>query len=75
MNNKIQISNLYFQLDTSQELTKQKSAIENHINNLTYELFCRNKFKKPFFDLYVLFSPFNEASRAFYPFINHLKKH
>jgi hypothetical protein len=43
------------------------------INSEEYELFCRNKFRKPLF-FYALFNPFNEANKAFYPFIPYLKK-
>ena len=54
--------------------SKNQTKINEKINTESYELFCRNKFRKPLFDLYAMFNPFNEANKAFYPFIPYLKK-
>jgi acyl-coenzyme A synthetase/AMP-(fatty) acid ligase len=79
MTNIPQISNMSFFNEASLDIEKITSEIKKKINEKidpeTYELFCRNKFRKPLFDLYALFNPFNEASKAFYPFIPYLKKH
>lgn len=73
-----QISNMFFHNESSLDIEKLVIEIENKIiqkiTPITYELFCRNKFKKPLFDLYALFNPFNEACKAFYPFIPYLKE-
>lgn len=72
------ISNLKFfnevTLDIDVIVREVEEKIEKKINKETYENFCRNKFRKPLFDLYALFNPFNEANKAFYPFIPYLKK-
>lgn len=73
-----QISNLRFYTESSLAIDsiseKKEQNIHNKINSSSYELFCRNKFRKPLFDLYAMFNPFNEANKAFYPFISYLKK-
>jgi acyl-coenzyme A synthetase/AMP-(fatty) acid ligase len=72
-----QINNIYFGESFTQNIpsliAKNEAKLNALIDDEKYELFCRNKFKKPVFDLYALFNPFNEAFRAFYPFIPHLK--
>lgn len=72
------ISNLKFfneiTLDIDVVTTAIKEKIEKKIDKTTYENFCRNKYRKPLFDLYALFNPFNEANKAVYPFIPYLKK-
>jgi acyl-coenzyme A synthetase/AMP-(fatty) acid ligase len=79
MTNIPQISNMSFFNESSLDIEKLTSEIEKKINTKInpeiYELFCRNKFRKPLFDLYALFNPFNEATKAFYSFIPYLKKH
>lgn len=74
-----QVANMRFFNESSLSIEKLTSEIEIKINRKinpeTYELFCRNKFRKPLFDLYALFNPFNEANKAFYSFIPYLKKH
>lgn len=71
------ISNIYFGDSYTQNIpsliSKNESKLNSLIDSEKYELFCKNKFKKPVFDLYALFNPFNEAFRAFYPFIPYLK--
>lgn len=73
------VSNMHFFNESSLKIEKLSTAIESiinkKINSEEYELFCRNKFRKPLFDLYALFNPFNEANKAFYPFIPYLKKY
>jgi acyl-coenzyme A synthetase/AMP-(fatty) acid ligase len=73
------VSNMHFFNESSLKIEKISTAIESKINKKInseeYELFCRNKFRKPLFDLYALFNPFNEANKAFYPFIPYLKKY
>jgi len=65
--------------ESSLKISKLSSATQTKINEKInaerYELFCRNKYRKPLFDLYAMFNPFNEANKAFYPFIPYLKKH
>lgn len=39
-----------------------------------YELFLQRKGRRPLFDLYACFQPFNEATKAFFPFIKNLQK-
>lgn len=39
-----------------------------------YEFFARQKGRRPNFDIYACFQPFNEAFKAFFPFIHTLKK-
>ena len=74
-----QVSNIKFfnesPLTISNISSTNQSKINEKINAETYELFCRNKYRKPVFDLYAMFNPFNEANKAFYPFIPYLKKH
>lgn len=69
--------NVYFNDFSSSNFPKIADEIDRQIDNLIdldkYELFLRNKFKKPSFDIYAIFNPFNEAFRAFYPFISYLK--
>ena len=60
-------------IDTIADAVEEK--ITQKIDKDQYELFCRHKFKKPLVDIYALFNPFNEATKAFYPFIPFLKKH
>jgi acyl-coenzyme A synthetase/AMP-(fatty) acid ligase len=71
------LNNIYFGDSFTQNIPtlvlKNESKINALIDLEKYEAFCRNKFKKPIVDLYALFNPFNEAFRAFYPFIAHLK--
>ncbi|MES2796202.1 MAG: hypothetical protein V4683_09560, partial [Bacteroidota bacterium] len=71
------INSIYFGDSFTQNIpslvSKNEAQLSSAIDAAKYELFCRNKFKKPVFDLYALFNPFNEAFRAFYPFIPHLK--
>ena len=74
-----QVSNIKFFNEAALKISKlssdNQSKINEKINAETYELFCKNKYRKPVFDLYAMFNPFNEASKAFYPFIPYLKKH
>lgn len=73
-----QVSNMRFYNESSLKIaklsSKNQTKINEKINTESYELFCRNKFRKPLFDLYAMFNPFNEANKAFYPFIPYLKK-
>ena len=73
------ISNLQFFNESSLEIPKiiaeTQARLNEKINSEGYEQFCRNKYRKPVFDLYAMFNPFNEANKAFYPFIPYLKKH
>lgn len=69
---------MLFYNESSLEIAKISSTnqtkINEKINSESYEIFCRNKFRKPLFDLYAMFNPFNEANKAFYPFVPYLKK-
>jgi len=71
------ISNLTFFNEASLDINILASEIKNNIQKkidpATYETFCRNKYRKPLFDIYAFFNPFNEANKAFYPFIPYLK--
>ena len=73
-----QVSNIRFFNEASLKISKLSSTnkikLSEKISNKTYELFCRNKYRKPLFDLYAMYNPFNEANKAFYPFIPYLKK-
>lgn len=73
-----QVLNLHFFNESSLKISNLTSVnqtkINEKINTEKYELFCRNKYRKPIFDLYAMFNPFNEANKAFYPFIPYLKK-
>lgn len=40
-----------------------------------YEEFLRRKSRRPVFDAYAGFQPFNEATKAFFPFVSLLRKH
>lgn len=72
------VLNLHFFNESSLKISNLTSVnqtkINEKINTEKYELFCRNKYRKPIFDLYAMFNPFNEANKAFYPFIPYLKK-
>ncbi len=72
-----QIRNMYFFNEASVAIDSISTAIEEKIKGKIdgekYEFFCRNKFRRPVVDIYALFSPFNEATKAFQPFIHLLK--
>lgn len=38
-----------------------------------YELFLKQKGRRPFYDIYACFQPFNEATKALYPFLKELQ--
>jgi acyl-coenzyme A synthetase/AMP-(fatty) acid ligase/SAM-dependent methyltransferase len=39
-----------------------------------YELFLKQKSRRPIYDIYACFQPFNEATKAIYPFLKRLQK-
>jgi acyl-coenzyme A synthetase/AMP-(fatty) acid ligase len=57
--------------DLPERATRKKA---DYLDPDRYERFGRKKFLKPFFDIYALYNPFSESLRAFYPFVNALKK-
>lgn len=57
--------------DLPEKITRK---IADHLDPDSYERFGRKKFLKPFFDTYALYNPFSESLRAFYPFVDALKK-
>jgi len=72
------IEGIYFENESSLDIEEITAEIEKNIKLKldlnVYEKFCRNKFRKPVYDIYALFAPFNEAIRAFYPFVPFLKQ-
>lgn len=40
-----------------------------------YELFLQQKRRRPVYDIYACFHPFNEATKALYPFLKKLQQH
>ncbi len=44
------------------------------VDEQRYELFLKQKARRPIFDIYACFQPFNEASKALFPFLKQLKK-
>ncbi len=54
---------------------KAQALYEQHFQDMAqYELFLQRKGRRPLFDLYGCFQPFNEATKAFFPFIKELQK-
>ncbi len=73
-----QIRNLGFNnesvLNIPRLAKQQQDKITAKIDTLQYERFVKNKFIKPVTDIYAMYSPYSESYRAFYPFIDFLKK-
>lgn len=58
------------------ELIKERAATiarKLEENERQYEIFVRQKGRRPSYDIYAGFQPFNEAFKAFFPFIKTLK--
>ena len=76
----IKINNLYFfensnLFETDEETKRKKENILNETNqDLKYELFLKQKSRRPYRDIYASFQPFNEAAKAIYPFVATLQK-
>ncbi len=74
-----EVDGIYFENESSLKVKEITNEIEKNLRTKidleVYEKFCRNKFRRPVYDLYALFAPFNEAIRAFYPFVPYLKEH
>ncbi len=73
-----QIGNLNFNeesvLNIPWLVKRQQDKIASKIDTVQYQRFARNKFTKPATDLYAMYSPYSESYRAFFPFIDFLKK-
>ena len=50
-----------------------EKALNTKMKKHQYEVLCQSKYLEPVFDFDLMFSPFNEANKAFYPFIHFLK--
>jgi acyl-coenzyme A synthetase/AMP-(fatty) acid ligase len=73
------IDNLYFfnEVDIFPESTSvSRSRILAHSfkNFYKYEHFLKQKGRRPLYDMYACFQPFNESLKALYPFLKKLKK-
>jgi acyl-coenzyme A synthetase/AMP-(fatty) acid ligase len=72
--------NLYFfnEVDLFQGEKSHQNAAQirrQHFQEMEqYELFLQRKGRRPLYDLYACFQPFNEATKAFFPFIKSLRK-
>jgi acyl-coenzyme A synthetase/AMP-(fatty) acid ligase len=73
-----QIQSLRFNDESSLNIprfaSQQHEKIRSKIDPVQYERFVRNKFTKPATDIYAMYSPYSESYRAFFPFINFLRK-
>ncbi len=74
-----QIDNLYFfnEVDVFPEsISVSKSRILAHSfkDIHKYEHFLKQKGRRPIYDMYACFQPFNEALKALYPFLKKLKR-
>ncbi|TDG35892.1 hypothetical protein EZJ43_11090 [Pedobacter changchengzhani] len=72
------IDNLYFfnekDLLLDREIEAKKNAITTILENKNqYELFLKQKIRRPNHDIYACFHPFNEAIKAVYPFLKKLQ--
>lgn len=58
-----------------EQLTEKFISLEKTLNNTSaYEMFLQQKGRRPVYDIYACFQPFNEATKALYPFLKKLKK-
>ena len=72
------IDNLYFlnevETENAEDLNKKMLQIQNILNDSgRYELFLKQKTRRPMQDIYACFQPFNEATKALLPFLKKLK--
>ncbi|PWJ35035.1 AMP-binding protein [Sediminitomix flava] len=69
--------NLYFPnqgTTLKEDCEDQKQKIDKILGaQSAYEQFLKKKYRKAVYDIYACFQPFNEASKAFYPFIQKLQ--
>lgn len=73
-----QFGNLFFfnegDIISAHELKHVEEKVSTLLNNDDkYALFLQNKSRHPFYDIYACFQPFNEASKAVYPFLKKLQ--
>jgi acyl-coenzyme A synthetase/AMP-(fatty) acid ligase/SAM-dependent methyltransferase len=73
------LNNLYFynEIDIfpNKIYNSKLNSIQKSIYNLDkYELFLKQKGRRPNYDIYACFQPFNEATKALYPFLKKLKE-
>jgi acyl-coenzyme A synthetase/AMP-(fatty) acid ligase len=72
------IDNLYFYNEKDVILNREIEDKQNAIvailkNKNQYELFLKQKIRRPNYDIYACFHPFNEATKAVYPFLKKLQ--
>ena len=72
-------NNFYFFNKQKLEETERIKQTSEHIRKTledtkAYELFIQQKCRRPNFDIYASFQPFNEATKALFPFIKQLQK-
>ncbi|CAM1364985.1 class I adenylate-forming enzyme family protein [Tenacibaculum xiamenense] len=73
------INNLFFynEIDISSKNAKriEQNILTTTLNSLNlYENFLKQKKRRPNYDLYACFQPFNESLKALYPFLKEIKK-
>lgn len=60
---------------SAQELKQVEEKVGNLIGKEDkYSMFLQNKCRHPFYDIYACFQPFNEATKAVYPFLKKLQE-
>ena len=73
------LGNLFFYNEGDIIAAQELKHVEEKVGNLigkegTYSMFLQNKCRHPFYDIYACFQPFNEASKAVYPFLKKLQE-
>lgn len=72
------IDNLYFYNEVdifpeSTNVSENRILTQNFKNTYKYEHFLKQKGRRPIYDMYACFQPFNESLKALYPFLKKLK--
>lgn len=72
------INNIYFfdrfDIFPGKAVAEETKAVKSKIRDpKEYETFLNQKARRPVFDIYASFQPFNEASKALYPFLKKLQ--